>query len=97
LDQSSSTVLLIALGTAGAVAPLTNAVLSAVDKRHAGPASGLNSAVAQTGGLVAIALLGAALSSHGAALVANVDVAFVVAAIASVGASVSALALIKSR
>jgi EmrB/QacA subfamily drug resistance transporter len=90
-------ILLIALGMAGAVAPLTNAVLGAVDKNHAGSASGINSAVAQTGGLVAIALLGAALSSRGASLVANVSMTFVIAAVASIGASLSALALIKSR
>ncbi len=90
-------ILLIALGMAGAVAPLTNAVLGAVDKNHAGSASGINSAVAQTGGLVAIALLGRTLSLHGASLIANVNVTFVIAAFVSVGASLSALALIRAR
>ena len=40
-------VLLIALGMAGAVAPLTTAVLSSVDDRHMGTASGFNSAIAR--------------------------------------------------
>ena len=43
---------------AGAVAPLTTAVLGAVDARHTGSASGFNSAVARTGGLIATALAG---------------------------------------
>ena len=50
-------ILVIALGMACAAAPLTNAVLGAIDSRHAGTASGLNSAVAQLGGLIATALL----------------------------------------
>ncbi len=42
----------IALGMAAAVSPLTTAEPSAVDAPHAGAASGLNSALARTGGLV---------------------------------------------
>jgi hypothetical protein len=49
---------LIALGMAGAVAPLTTAALSLIDARHTGSASGFNSAVPRTGGLVATALPG---------------------------------------
>ena len=49
--------IVIALGLAGAVAPLTTAVLMSVDIRHTGAASGLNSAVARTGGLLAVSLL----------------------------------------
>ncbi|MDB5503367.1 MAG: Drug resistance transporter EmrB/QacA subfamily, partial [Tardiphaga sp.] len=40
----------IALGMAGAVAPLTTAVLMSVDAQHVGSASGFNSAVARSGG-----------------------------------------------
>ena len=58
----------IALGMAGAVAPLTTAVLSSVDKYHTGTASGFNSAVARTGGLIATALAGAVLAQQGRAL-----------------------------
>ncbi len=61
--------LVISLGMAGAVAPLTTAVLASVDERHTGAASGLNSAIARTGGLVATALLGAVLASRGAELI----------------------------
>ncbi len=51
-------ILVIAIGMAAAVAPLTTAVLTSVDAQHTGSASGLNSAVARTGGLIATALLG---------------------------------------
>ena len=58
----------IALGMACAVAPLTTAVLMSVDSSHTGAASGLNSAVARTGGMVATALIGPVIASSGPAL-----------------------------
>jgi EmrB/QacA subfamily drug resistance transporter len=61
--------LAISIGMAIAVAPLTTAVLGSVDKTHVGTASGLNSAVARGGGLIATALLGIVLSQQGAALI----------------------------
>ena len=61
----------ISVGMAIAVAPLTTAVLGAVDQEHVGTASGLNSAVSRTGGLIVTALLGAVLSRQGTALVAG--------------------------
>lgn len=61
-------ILTISAGMACAAAPLTTAVLASVDGRHTGVASGFNSAVARTGGLIATALLGGVLSAHGAAL-----------------------------
>ena len=57
-------ILVISFGMAGAVAPLTNAVLGAVDARHTGSASGFNSAIARTGGLIATALLGGVLGAR---------------------------------
>ena len=70
----------IAVGMAGAVAPLTTAVLMSVDSHHVGAASGLNSAVARTGGLVATALIGAVMSVAGPALVSAFGVAALVGA-----------------
>jgi predicted MFS family arabinose efflux permease len=64
-------VLVVAAGMTMAAAPLTAAVLSAVDPRHTGSASGLNSAVSRTGGLLVTALLGSVLASRGTALIAN--------------------------
>jgi EmrB/QacA subfamily drug resistance transporter len=86
--------LIIALGMAGAVAPLTTAVLMSVDGHHTGAASGLNSAVARTGGLVATALIGAVLASTGPALLSAFGVAAIVGAGLCVAASLSALLLI---
>jgi EmrB/QacA subfamily drug resistance transporter len=81
----------IALGMACAVAPLTTAVLMSVDAQHAGSASGLNSAVARTGGLVATALLGSVLAATGPALTTAFDLAMALGAAVCVAASASAL------
>jgi EmrB/QacA subfamily drug resistance transporter len=75
--------LVMATGMAGAVAPLTNAVLGSVDARHTGSASGLNSAVARTGGMVATALLGGVLGTSA-----------LVCAAASLGAAAAAFFLL---
>lgn len=77
--------LVMAIGMAGAVAPLTTAVLSSVDDRHTGTASGFNSAIARTGGLIATAVAGLVIGQSGAALIS----AFHGAAI--VGAGLAAL------
>lgn len=80
--------LVLSAGMAGAVAPLTSAVLASVDPRHTGSASGLNSAIARTGGLVATALLGAALIARGDALIAAFHMALLAAAACCLVASV---------
>ncbi|PSJ36886.1 MFS transporter [Allosphingosinicella deserti] len=79
-------ILIIALGMAGAVAPLTTAVLSSVDGAHTGTASGFNSAIARTGGLVATALAGAVIAQTGAALTSAFHAA------AAIGAALAMLA-----
>ncbi len=87
-------ILVISLGMAGAVAPLTTAVLSSVDARHTGTASGFNSAVARTGGLVATALLGSVLAASGSALIADFRLAAAICAGASLAAAISAFVLV---
>lgn len=83
-------VVVLAIGMALAVAPLTSTVLSSVDQRHAGTASGLNSAVARTGGLIATALLGSVLVSDGEALIGPFHTALIVGAVVSVVAGIAA-------
>jgi EmrB/QacA subfamily drug resistance transporter len=90
-------IIVIGLGMSAAVAPLTTAVLTSVDSRHTGSASGLNSAVARTGGLVATALLGAVLGAAGAQLVTAFHVAMILGAAASGLAALSAFALLGSE
>ncbi len=81
--------LLIACGMAGAVAPLTTAVMASAGAEHVGTANGFNSAVARTGGLIATALLGSVLAARGEALAS----AFATAAwVTAGGAALSALA-----
>jgi hypothetical protein len=66
------------------VAPLTTAVLASVDAAHTGVASGFNSAIARTGGLIATALLAGVLADRGSALSSQLTAAAIVGAAASV-------------
>ena len=88
-------IMVMAIGMAGAVAPLTTAILASVDSRHAGSASGLNSAVARTGGMVATALLGGVFATSGPALVSAFHGVALACAAASVAAAASAFFLIR--
>lgn len=86
-------ILVVSLGLAGAVAPLTTAVLGSVDTRHTGSASGLNSALARLGGLIATALLGGAFAAKGEALFGAFHVAAIACAAAALASSAAAIAL----
>ena len=101
MDSSSSywtevlpMIVVIALGMSGAVAPLTTAVLTSVDADHTGSASGINSAVARSGGLVATALLGSVLAAAGAGLLVAFHIAMGIGALISAAASLSAFGLL---
>ena len=85
-------ILTVSLGMAIAVAPLTTAVLSAVDEHHVGTASGLNSAVSRAGGLIVTALAGIVLSREGAALIAGLHGAALAGATLALISSLTAFA-----
>ena len=80
----------IALGMAFAVAPLTTAVLSSVDNQHTGTASGFNSAIARTGGLIATALASGVIAA-GAQLTGAFQLAAIIAAALAVVAGLTGL------
>lgn len=87
-------VLVISIGMAVAVAPLTSAVLSSVDARRTGSASGLNSAVARTGGLIATALLGIVLGARDSTLYDLSRGASMIGAVTSMLAGITAFLLV---
>lgn len=84
----------IALGMAGAVAPLTTAVLSSVDSEHTGTASGFNSAISRTGGLIATALAGAVMARSGGDMVSAFHVAAFIGAGLAAGSAAVAFAML---
>lgn len=89
-------VVVVALGLSAAVAPLTAAVLSEVEVRYTGVASGLNNAIARTGGLLATALVGFVFASHGENLLHSFHITMEIGAIACWGAALSAVTLVRS-
>jgi EmrB/QacA subfamily drug resistance transporter len=84
----------MALGMTIAVAPLTASVLGSVEERHVAMASGFNSAVARTGGLIATALLGSVLASQGEQLFAGFHFAMTVSAGVAALSSIVALTML---
>ena len=89
-------ILMVSAGMAIAVAPLTTAVLGSVENSHVGTASGLNSAVARGGGLIATALLGIVLSRQGAALIAGFHGAALAGIVLALISSLTAFATLKA-
>ena len=65
-------ILVFGLGLSATVAPLTATVLDSVAEHQVGIASGINNGVSRVAGLLAIAVLGAVISAHFAALAPNV-------------------------
>jgi EmrB/QacA subfamily drug resistance transporter len=88
-------ILVIAIGMTGAVAPLTTAVLTSVDRRHTGSASGFNSAAARIAGMVATALLGGVLAENGPSLIAGFRLTALVCAGACAAASACVFFLVR--
>jgi MFS family permease len=96
---------LLALGSGVAVAPLTDAVLEAVDDEFEGAAAGVNNAVARVAGLLAVALVGFVVggdpdpSSPAAreAVTAGYRMAMMVASAAAFGAALIAAATVRRR
>lgn len=88
-------ILVVAVGMAGAVAPLTTAVLASVDVHHTGAASGLNSALARIGGLIATALIGGVIAAKGEALFNAFHVAVIACAVAALVAGIAAFLFVR--
>ncbi|MFL5298706.1 MAG: MFS transporter [Phenylobacterium sp.] len=81
----------LAVGAGIAVAPLTDAVLSAVPDAYEGAAAGVNNSVARVAGLFAVALVGFVIGgSDPASVAAGYRTAMIAAAIASAAAALIA-------
>ena len=93
-DGTFPMILVLAIGMTIAVAPLTSSVLGSVEEQHVAMASGFNSAVARTGGLIATALLGAVLASDGEQLFAGFHTTMFISAVVAALSAVVALTML---
>lgn len=94
VSQALLGVLLLGLGLSMTVAPLTSAVLGAIEPSRSGIASAVNNAVSRIAGLIAVAVLGALIGTMVDA--AWLDRALTLcAALLAVGAIVSAIGIRK--
>jgi hypothetical protein len=84
-------VTLMALGMCCVAAPLSTLVLTIVDGRSAGVASGLNNTTSRFGGLVTTSLMSGVLADHGTFLTSGFDTAMIGGAILCVLATISAV------
>ncbi|WP_020664392.1 MFS transporter [Amycolatopsis benzoatilytica] len=92
-------VVVFGLGLATVVAPVTATVLAAAPDRYAGVASGVNNAIARSGGLLAVAVLPAAAGLTGSAyrdpvaLTAGWRTALVICAVLAIAGGLIALGI----
>jgi len=95
----------LAVGAGIAVAPLTDAVLEAVDDEFEGAAAGVNNAVARVAGLLAVALVGFVLGGDAdpgspaarEAVASGYRMAMMVSAAAAIGAALIAAITVRPR
>lgn len=90
-------ILVMSVGMALAVAPLTSTVLASVQRHRMGMASGFNSAVARIGGLIAVALMGVVLAGSGEAMLAPFASALIIMAIVAASGGAAAFFGLKGK
>lgn len=89
IDGPLAGMTVLAIGMTLAVGPLTAAVMGAVEPARAGAASGVNNAVARIAGLLAVALMGALMSSVFVERVGGPDARLLLGEVMAGGSSIS--------